>query len=337
MITIKDIKSKGGTCQKVATDFWECTDRNGKVWWCSDGGNACVEKPKISMTISDLEDEGGKCTEMAEDVWLCKHPDGKVWACNGNRNESTCIIVFDPEEEKSGREIDAIPNGISTRLTENRSLFEVTGRYSVKSKEGKVDYSFSFVFDLEDNFINGEIELGSGENQVFKRVVKKEKDGYLNSITTFGPKIKGGKELITQAKAASSRSVVVTGAIDEMPFLPMAFVNKNPGKTNFGCCDGLLHSPLLSVENEKINFVNIDPDLKNPIEKIVEKIRSDSFKAGFRSDLIFPSHGMSLWPGRKYWCILACATAAAACIAGTAGSAAALCLIAQAACEAACL
>ena len=36
--TISDIRKEGGKCEKVATDFWECTDKDGKVWWCSDGG-----------------------------------------------------------------------------------------------------------------------------------------------------------------------------------------------------------------------------------------------------------------------------------------------------------
>ena len=39
MTTVRDIEKDGGKCEKVGTDFWECTDKDGKVWWCSDGGN----------------------------------------------------------------------------------------------------------------------------------------------------------------------------------------------------------------------------------------------------------------------------------------------------------
>jgi hypothetical protein len=51
-ISANDIKNNGGTCEKVATDFWECTDKDGKVWWCSDGGKTCVPKP---LTLSHAQ------------------------------------------------------------------------------------------------------------------------------------------------------------------------------------------------------------------------------------------------------------------------------------------
>ncbi len=47
MTSTKDIKDAGGSCEYVATDFWECTDKDGKKWWCSDGGKTCVPKPRV--------------------------------------------------------------------------------------------------------------------------------------------------------------------------------------------------------------------------------------------------------------------------------------------------
>jgi hypothetical protein len=44
-ISAGDIKRGGGKCEKVATDFWECTGKDGKVWWCSNGGRDCVSAP----------------------------------------------------------------------------------------------------------------------------------------------------------------------------------------------------------------------------------------------------------------------------------------------------
>src|SRR5262249_37432485 len=29
-----DIKKRGGKCVLVATNSWECTDKDGTVWWC---------------------------------------------------------------------------------------------------------------------------------------------------------------------------------------------------------------------------------------------------------------------------------------------------------------
>lgn len=56
--TMKDIREAGGKCEKVATDFWECTDSDGQVWWCSDGGKACVEKPKADAGCDCGADDG---------------------------------------------------------------------------------------------------------------------------------------------------------------------------------------------------------------------------------------------------------------------------------------
>ena len=44
MKTKDDIETAGGTCEKVATDFWECTDKDKNVWWCNHEG--CVPKPR---------------------------------------------------------------------------------------------------------------------------------------------------------------------------------------------------------------------------------------------------------------------------------------------------
>lgn len=52
MTSATDIKTGGGKCEKVATDFWECTDKNGKVWWCSNGGKDCQPKPRLGGNLS---------------------------------------------------------------------------------------------------------------------------------------------------------------------------------------------------------------------------------------------------------------------------------------------
>lgn len=69
MTTMRDIKDQGGKCEKVATDFWECTDREGKVWWCSDSGNACVPKPFVGSGggYGDCGCGGGKKGHPVQD------------------------------------------------------------------------------------------------------------------------------------------------------------------------------------------------------------------------------------------------------------------------------
>lgn len=49
------IKEAGGKCEKIATDFWECTDKDGNVWWCSNNGKDCVPKPANLGPIHQLE------------------------------------------------------------------------------------------------------------------------------------------------------------------------------------------------------------------------------------------------------------------------------------------
>jgi hypothetical protein len=64
MITKADIETAGGKCELVSVDFWECTDKDGKKWWCSDHGNKCVPKPRagapgdINPTINETMDPG---------------------------------------------------------------------------------------------------------------------------------------------------------------------------------------------------------------------------------------------------------------------------------------
>lgn len=43
--TSDEIEKDGGKCEKVATDFWICTDKDGKVWWCSNSGKDCIPDP----------------------------------------------------------------------------------------------------------------------------------------------------------------------------------------------------------------------------------------------------------------------------------------------------
>ena len=59
MTTMRDIREQGGKCEKIATDFWECVDKHGKVWWCSDGGNICSPKPTAGSSQDDTDDKCG--------------------------------------------------------------------------------------------------------------------------------------------------------------------------------------------------------------------------------------------------------------------------------------
>jgi hypothetical protein len=380
MTTIKDIRDGGGECKKVATDFWECKDKDGKVWWCSDGGNMCVEKPKKSktkkdlekegykckkvatdywectkddkvwwcsdggdlceempkrsMSIRDLENEGAKCKQMSDDLWICHHPDGKFWACQGSREDSSCLIIHDPDEKK---DIDGLPSGIFIREIQNGNVFELVGDHSVTVNDQVLEHRFNLIYEADGTFKSGSIKLGSGDNHIFTRKIQSDNSGYINSVTKFGPRIKGGSILATSAKAASKSSVIITGSIGDVPILPMAYVNKIPGKSCLECGEDVMHSPLLTIDNKEPSSVVIDSEILPAIEELVSLVRSDLFRAGHRSDLMFPPSGVGLWPGSGFWCIAACATAAAACIAGTSGSAVYFCLLAQASCEAACL
>lgn len=63
MTTASDIKKAGGKCTKIATDFWECTDKDGVVWWCSDQGKVCTMKPKRESSASDCSSDRGDMME----------------------------------------------------------------------------------------------------------------------------------------------------------------------------------------------------------------------------------------------------------------------------------
>ncbi len=97
--TAADIRKEGGKCKKIATDFWECTDKDGKVWWCSDGGKACVEKPKIlTKTIGGLLEKGAKCEPVTDDLTICLDQNGNVWACK--KETGTCTVILTPTREQ---------------------------------------------------------------------------------------------------------------------------------------------------------------------------------------------------------------------------------------------
>ena len=52
MQTKSDIENGGGKCEVVGTDFWEGTDKDGKIWWCNHEG--CVEKPKVMASTGNI-------------------------------------------------------------------------------------------------------------------------------------------------------------------------------------------------------------------------------------------------------------------------------------------
>lgn len=114
--TADDIKKRGGKCEKVATDFWECTDKDGVLWWCSDSGKSCIKAPlkisgKLRCLVEDdnkdpvtsatvkspgeIVEEGGRCTTVDEGIAICKAKDGSVWYCKKNDG---CHKVFNKEQ-----------------------------------------------------------------------------------------------------------------------------------------------------------------------------------------------------------------------------------------------
>jgi hypothetical protein len=65
-----DIKGDGGTCEKVSTDFWVCTDKNGKEWWCSDNGDTCVEAPaRVGISGDHLADVAKHLNDVGPDIF----------------------------------------------------------------------------------------------------------------------------------------------------------------------------------------------------------------------------------------------------------------------------
>ena len=260
--TVKDIEKEGGKCEKVATDFWECTDKDDKVWWCSDKGNACVEKPKVSMSIKDLEKEGAECKQMDKDLWICHHPDGKVWSCQGRKEDSSCIIIHNPDEKKPDR-------SIIIRETQDCKAVEVICEQTVTVKDIELEYRFNFTYEAGGTFKSGFVELGTGDNHIFTRKIQSDNSGYINSVTKFGPRVKGGSILATSAIGASKNSVIVTGSIDDVPILPMAFVNKLPGKSCLECGEDVIHSPLMTINKKEPSPVIIDREMLPAIEKLM--------------------------------------------------------------------
>lgn len=92
MTTKSDIERDGGTCEVVGTDWWECTDKHGKVWWCSNRGATCVPKPAAAPKImGDLIKDGAKCIEISEKWAICKASDGSIWACD--KRTGACILL----------------------------------------------------------------------------------------------------------------------------------------------------------------------------------------------------------------------------------------------------
>jgi hypothetical protein len=52
MTTKGDIEGGGGKCEHVSTNFWECTDKDGKVWWCD--STSCQPKPRMIGPIGTV-------------------------------------------------------------------------------------------------------------------------------------------------------------------------------------------------------------------------------------------------------------------------------------------
>lgn len=125
-VTADDIKKRGGKCELVATDFWECTDKDGQVWWCSDSGKSCILAPfkfpgkpescdedydkgsdesVMHKSPGEIVEEGGHCINVDKDVAICKAIDGSIWYCN---KKDGCNKIFNrekPDVKEPGRSI----------------------------------------------------------------------------------------------------------------------------------------------------------------------------------------------------------------------------------------
>ena len=51
--TKDDLEKARAKCELVATDFWECTDKNGNKWWCNHEGY--LPKPRTLGTAEHLD------------------------------------------------------------------------------------------------------------------------------------------------------------------------------------------------------------------------------------------------------------------------------------------
>ena len=223
---------------------------------------------------------------------------------------------------------------ISIRETNNCKAIEMVGEQCVTEKDQVLNFRFKFTFEA-DGSMSGFSKLGTGDNHIFTRNIQIDKSGHVNSVTKFGPRVKGASVFALSAKSASKNSAVVIGSIDDEPILPMAFMNKLPGKTCFKCCDDVIHSPLMTINNKEVGPVVIDSEMLPAISALSKIIKVDLFTAANGAGSIFAPPG--IWPGKGYWCIAACTAGALACITGTVGAATLLCIAAQIACEAACL
>jgi len=87
----------------------------------------------------------------------------------------------------------------------------------------------------------------------------------------------------------------------------------------------------MNIYNKELSPIVVDAEMLPAIEELVKSMRFYMSIAGHGANSMFPTLG--LWPGRKYWCMIACGTSSAACILGTSGAAMLACLAAQVACE----
>jgi len=231
---------------------------------------------------------------------------------------------------------------IYIREIQDCNAFEMVCEQSVNLNDQILELRFNLILAADGVLKNALMELGNGDNHIFTRNIQNGNDGYINSVTKFGPKVKGASILVTSAQPASKSSVIVTGSIDDVPLLPMAFVNKLPGKPCLACGEEVMHSPLLTFNNKEPSPVIIDTKMLPAIEKLEALVKSEIFMFAYRSDsrILRPEFGGGLgfwWPGKESWCLAACFTGSLACIAGTSGLGLVACLVAQATCEAACL
>jgi len=114
---------------------------------------------------------------------------------------------------------------ILVRPIQNCKAFEVVGEQSATVNNPLLEHRLNFNYEADGTFKDGVVALETGDNHIFTRNIQRDDSGYINSVTKFGPRVKGGKVLALSGKAASKNSAIVTGSIEDVPILPIAFVN----------------------------------------------------------------------------------------------------------------
>ena len=88
---------------------------------------------------------------------------------------------------------------IIIREIQDCKAVEVLGKQTATANKQELEYQFSFIYEAGGAFKSGFIELGTGDNHIFTRKIQSDSSGYINSVTKFGPRVKGGTILAISA------------------------------------------------------------------------------------------------------------------------------------------